>query len=491
MKFFEASPSRYFLLALFVFVSFVLFWQLDRYPLIDYDEATYAKVVIDTLDSGDLLTLKRFNEPWFEKPPLYFWMSMVSVKIFGEKDIAFRIPSVIMSIVLLWLVFLIVKLLTKNDVIAILAVLILLFSPSFFIYAREARLDSGVIMAMLMAFYSIIRGWSDKRYLAIVAPAIAVGFLFKSVTVFLILPVIIIFSFVYKEWSWLKSRYLWWGVAASILIAVPWHIIEYMRHGEVFWTQYIEQHVLVRATTGVSQGATYDPFFYLSIMWLFYQPWAALLLFLLLVVFVVWKYTKVNIDKTFFASLISAIGILLIISSMATHLITYKLPSYPFLAITIAVMMYYVYLSSGKKLRIFLLILLMPLFLAGFLIGYGIIDTYTREVVRPYHYEQKEAALVYKEKHHGEPFYIFDWPFNEALRYYSGVKTMPRYKPTNEDLYIKAPFYLLMPALDLAAYFFDKNGNPLPEFEDINVYFYGKDLFLLYFDEDLILKPKN
>jgi len=46
-----------------ILASIMYFWQLNHFPLVDYDESTYAQVTRDTLASGDVLTLKRFEEP--------------------------------------------------------------------------------------------------------------------------------------------------------------------------------------------------------------------------------------------------------------------------------------------------------------------------------------------------------------------------------------------------------------------------------------------
>ena len=54
--------------------------------LVDYDEATYAKVVVDTLHTGQVTDLYHFDKPWFEKPPLYLWMAVGSVKLFGSMN---------------------------------------------------------------------------------------------------------------------------------------------------------------------------------------------------------------------------------------------------------------------------------------------------------------------------------------------------------------------------------------------------------------------
>ena len=80
------------LLVLLLFAGLVLCVQITS-TLIDYDEATYAKVVVDTIKSGDVSTFTLSGHLWFEKPPLYLWLAIGSVNLFGAHEFAFRVPS--------------------------------------------------------------------------------------------------------------------------------------------------------------------------------------------------------------------------------------------------------------------------------------------------------------------------------------------------------------------------------------------------------------
>jgi len=48
------NKSNLLQLAFVLLVLFFLTFNINNYPLADYDEATYAKVTIDTIKSGDL-----------------------------------------------------------------------------------------------------------------------------------------------------------------------------------------------------------------------------------------------------------------------------------------------------------------------------------------------------------------------------------------------------------------------------------------------------
>src|SRR3990167_1623636 len=172
---------------LLVIAVVFLSYDITR-PLVDWDEATYAKVVVDTLKTGDPTTLQLSGNNWFDKPPLYFWMAMGSVKVFGATEFAFRLPIIALSLLCLWLVYLIVRELTDDYLTASLTFLVLLTSSLFLIFAREARTDQGMILGIVAALFFCIKGWKNPTYLFWLFPSIAVGFLCKSIVVFLAFP---------------------------------------------------------------------------------------------------------------------------------------------------------------------------------------------------------------------------------------------------------------------------------------------------------------
>lgn len=220
LKDFCKAHERFLLLLLFCLASGFYSLHITA-PLHDYDEATYARVTVDTMASGNVFDLTLLGNTWFEKPPLYIWLSMISVKIFGAQDFAFRLPGIMASIACLFLIYLITKELTKDVLSAGIAFLVLLFTPLFYSFATRGHLDSSVIMCLLAMVYFWIRGQSKEKFFLWLFPLAAVGFLYKSVIIFLAAPVLLIFSACFRQWSWLKNRYLWLGFIPALFIVVP------------------------------------------------------------------------------------------------------------------------------------------------------------------------------------------------------------------------------------------------------------------------------
>ena len=83
---------------------FVYFFGLNI-PFLGPDEARYAQIAREMLDRGDWITptLGGFN--WFEKPPLLYWLEMVSYKIFCVSEFAARLGPALFglgTVVSLW-----------------------------------------------------------------------------------------------------------------------------------------------------------------------------------------------------------------------------------------------------------------------------------------------------------------------------------------------------------------------------------------------------
>jgi 4-amino-4-deoxy-L-arabinose transferase-like glycosyltransferase len=455
-------------------------------PLVDYDEATYAKVIIDTMESKDVSTFTFNGHDWFEKPPLYLWLAMSSVKVFGEHEFAFRIPSVLAALACLWLVFAITRELTGNTILGTCAFLILLFTPPFFVFAREARLDSGVIMAILATLLFYIRGWRNEKYLFWIFPAIAIGFLFKSVIAFLALPTIGIYSLFYKKWTWIKSKYLWWGLALGFIIFTPWHLFQTIRFGQAFWNEYLFHQVFDRGMNTITgTNGYYD---YISILWLYYRPWLLVIVvgFILLFGMNFPKVIEQEISKKepapaivwheLLAPLLSAIFIILFFTLAKTHLSTYIMPAFPFLAIFISLLLSWI-------VRIFKITT--PIFLLGMiiLVAIGVYKNAEalQTLVTPLYYEERGVGVAYKESLGDSviPLYSLDWPHAETINYYGGIRPIPLSIDSVSGKEVPGPFYMVTNTV-VQTYLVSKQGIPYPGYEGFKIVYQGDSLILLY-----------
>lgn len=71
-------------------------------PLWEPDEARYAEIPREMLALGDWLTPRLNYVLYFEKPPLQYWMSAASMRLFGLYPFAARLPLALATLISLW-----------------------------------------------------------------------------------------------------------------------------------------------------------------------------------------------------------------------------------------------------------------------------------------------------------------------------------------------------------------------------------------------------
>jgi len=71
-------------------------------PLWEPDEARYAELPRELIASGNWLTPRLNHVLYFEKPPLQYWLSALSMKAFGINALAARLPLALAALITLW-----------------------------------------------------------------------------------------------------------------------------------------------------------------------------------------------------------------------------------------------------------------------------------------------------------------------------------------------------------------------------------------------------
>ena len=160
-------------------------------PLIDIDAAQYASMSREMASTGNYLQLYDLGKDYLDKPPLLFWLSSLSIQLFGVYDWAYRLPSILCLGLALYSVYRF-TLLYYNELIVQLSVLVLASSQAFILMAHDVRCDTmlmGFVMFSIwqlaawyqsnawkhfvMAFMGIGLGMLTKGPIAIVVPGVS------------------------------------------------------------------------------------------------------------------------------------------------------------------------------------------------------------------------------------------------------------------------------------------------------------------------------
>jgi 4-amino-4-deoxy-L-arabinose transferase-like glycosyltransferase len=192
-------------------------------PLMDIDAAQYASISREMLERNSFLQIYDLGKDYLDKPPMLFWLSALSMKIFGIYDWAYRIPSFIFLMLALYATFKFSKL-KYNQTVAELAVLILASCQAFFLIAHDVRTDT-MLMGWVALSIWLIAKWSssnDVKDFVWAMVAIAGGMMTKG-PIALVVPVLAFAPqwFFEKKWAnFFKPIYLL-GILIIGILLVP------------------------------------------------------------------------------------------------------------------------------------------------------------------------------------------------------------------------------------------------------------------------------
>ncbi len=472
------------LCALLLAAGVFYFWGVDQVPLVEADESFYARVVSSSLASGDPLGFTYDDRPMLDKPPLHLWLMMGSVMFLGEHELALRLPGILLGLLGVALVWAITYRLSRSLPVAVLAGAIFVVSPLAFGFTREVRLDQGVIAAMLAALFAMLVGWQHPGWLRYVLPALAVGFLFKNAAVILAVPAMAAYSIGYRQWRWLRSRELWVGGLWATAIALPWPVLQAVRHGATFWQSFFLQEVWRRTAEGFGNrpSSVGD---YLLVLWQLNQPWTVLAVVLLAVLgLLAASPRRIRLAwPRLLAPLVAAVAIIGIITAVKTRIPTYALSSVPLLAIFLAEAVVQLSRLAHQHIRPAIAAAVVIMLLFGAVLSWRVVG----QLVNPFHYDQREVGrMLQSSRDPRAPLYLVNWPYDSGIRYYGATDAVSLTLPEASGRVLAAPFYLVLgPMVDPE---FGAQGDR-PELTDrgLHVLFAGPYLRLFYGTNDLTL----
>jgi 4-amino-4-deoxy-L-arabinose transferase-like glycosyltransferase len=79
----------------------VVFWRLGYSSLLDPDEAHYAELTREMMQSGNWLVPLLDGHPFIDKPVLFHWLQGASVLLLGETEFAARLPTALAALALI------------------------------------------------------------------------------------------------------------------------------------------------------------------------------------------------------------------------------------------------------------------------------------------------------------------------------------------------------------------------------------------------------
>ncbi|HEY2534538.1 MAG TPA: glycosyltransferase family 39 protein [Xanthobacteraceae bacterium] len=314
----------------------ILVWlaTLAGRPLFNPDEGRYAEIPREMQSGGDWVIPHLNGLDYIEKPPLQFWATAATYRMFGVSEFSARLYTALTALATAALVgFLAARLWGIGAGWRAAAVLAGMFM--FVVLGQLMTLDmsltfwmTGSLAGFLLAQHAPS---AERRWMMFAWSAAALGVLTKGLVAAAIpAAVLLIYSLWMRDFSPWRKLHLRWGLPLFLAIAVPWHWLAAQRLDDFLQFFFVHEH-FARYLTPIAERE--EPWWFFG--WVFLAgtvPWTVPALRVLMSG---WRTPRGQFSPTLFLW-IWVVFICVFFSMSDSKLMPYILPAMPALAVLIA-----------------------------------------------------------------------------------------------------------------------------------------------------------
>jgi 4-amino-4-deoxy-L-arabinose transferase-like glycosyltransferase len=247
-------------------------------PLALPDEGRYPGVAWEMLRSHQFLTPLLNGLPYFHKPPLFYWLAELSMRMFGMNEWAVRVPSLLAAWLALAGLHFFVRA-YRGERAARVVTVMLAVTPLYFGGAQYANLDmlvAGMIaLCVLAGADTVLRRAQGRPYraMSLATAALAALAVLSKGLIGLALPGLILALWLALRRDGRGFLALVWppAIAMFAAVALPWFVLMQMRYPGFFDYFFIYQQFQRFSGTGFNNA---QPFwFFVPVLLAVVLPW--------------------------------------------------------------------------------------------------------------------------------------------------------------------------------------------------------------------------
>ncbi|MCI4667212.1 MAG: glycosyltransferase family 39 protein [Bacteroidia bacterium] len=341
------------------FFGMALIYFLNLFlDVMDVDAAQYASISREMLESGRFLQVYHRGLDYLDKPPLLFWLSAISFKLFGINNFAFKLPAVLVVVLGIFSTYQLSKL-WYDDKTGKIAALILGYSQAVFLMTNDIRMDGMLMGWVIFTIWQFSLFLKKNRFVNLLLASLGLGLsMMTKGPLGLIIPAAAFTAhFAIKgqwknflKWEWLVALVIALATLAPMLWGL-YHQFDLQPEKEVyglsgpsgvkffFWTQSFGR---ITGDIYWDNGAPWH-FFLGTILWDF-SPW--ILLLIPAIVLLIKTFASPKILNKNYPEFLSIGGFVLVFIMLSMS--NYKLPHYIFPLLPFAAMLSARYLSLAN-----------------------------------------------------------------------------------------------------------------------------------------------
>ena len=330
-----ARPRRQFAVPILLAAGsgVLFFWNLGRASLQDWDEATYAEISREIWIFHDWIHLHWNYLPWFNKAPLYIWMTAALYPL-GVNAFWARAVSALAGVGCILITYGIGNRL-YGRLVGVGSAVVLASCYQFIAAGRFGTSDMLLTFFLYAGLYAYLQSREHPNWWFAVGAFIGLAIMTKGPAAFIGPAAIGVTLLIDRRLlAALRTRQLWGGVAAAVVIALPWHLASYIQDGPAFLNQYLNATVIARIGEPV-QGHPGNALTYIAYLRNQFFPWAYAIPFAILA----FARDRFRARDGSWVIVVFPAIVFALYTLVQTKLVWYILPAYPALAILVAALL--------------------------------------------------------------------------------------------------------------------------------------------------------
>lgn len=242
------------LIFLFLLLIFITFYNLGNFKVNDWDESRHGVSAYEMLKNNNYIlnTYNYKNDYWNLKPPISFWMIMLSYKILGPSVFSMRLYSALSIIILAIVVVNFIRKKYDKSTSIIWLFLFCCCAPIYYNHmGRNGDADAIALLFLTLSMIFMLKIKENIKNLYLAGFFFSLVFLTKSWHALSIVAVGGLFLIITGIIKKIKIKE-WLCFILSFTIPIgTWAVLRYLKDGSKFFVNMIQYDLLKRTSTGI------------------------------------------------------------------------------------------------------------------------------------------------------------------------------------------------------------------------------------------------
>lgn len=344
---------------------FVFFHRLGTYPIRTWDESVYAVYSYEMIQSGNYIVphLNGQIDYLNDKPPLFFWPQIASIKLFGYNELSIRFPSALFGALTVLMLFVFIAK-RYSFYLGLCIAFVLCCSLGFVTFhsARTGDMDTMLAFGLtgsVLSFVAYLQN-QKKKYVIWYFAFVLFSFFTKSIVGLFLLPSHLLILAIAKR-NLLKDVKLWLGLVLTFGL-IGFYLIVRGKYEPGYFSEHFTSYLgKFKGHFNDSHNKPWD--FYINN--LYNERFSNFIFVVIPAVILMWFEKTTELKQLLFVASLSALVFFIIICVSPTKCYWYDVPLFPLLAIVSG---YFIWkmlgmISSQANHTIALPVLLIAIFL--------------------------------------------------------------------------------------------------------------------------------